>query len=63
MSKEHNCDTCSVAKTKLYRSWIARSALRSLNEICVKQSKGLGLVMQVFDCWIIRKQYLQVLDR
>ena len=33
--------------------WIARSGLVSLKEICVKQSKGLGLVIQVLDRWII----------
>ena len=62
MSEEHNCDTCPIVKTKLYRSWIARSGLGSLKEICVKQSKDLGSVIQLLDPWIIRKQYLQVLD-
>ena len=39
-----------------------QSDLGSLKEIWVKQSNDLGLVIQVLDLWIIRKQYLQVLD-
>ena len=37
------------------RSWVAKREMRKTN-------KGLGLVIQVLDRWIIRKQYLQVLD-
>ena len=39
-----------------------QSDLGSLKEIWVKQSNDLGSVIQVLDLWIIRKQYLQVLD-
>ena len=42
--------------------WITKSGLGWLKEKCLKQSKGLGSVIQVSDCWIIRKQYLQALD-
>ena len=43
--------------------WIARPGPGSLKKICVKQSKDLGSVIQVWDRWIIRNQYLQVSDR
>ena len=39
-----------------------QSDLGSLKEIWVKQSNDLGSVIQAVDLWIIRKQYLQVLD-
>lgn len=34
MSQDHNL--LSITKTILYRSWIARSSLRLLKEVCVK---------------------------
>ena len=48
-----------LVDTEYKQSYIG---LGSLKEICVKQIKGLGPVIEVLDCWVIRKLYVQVLD-
>ena len=48
-------DRHGIKTSKLYKSLIARSGLGLLEGKRAKQNKGLGLVILVLDCCIIKK--------
>ena len=48
-------DRHGIKMSKLYKTSVARSGLRLLKSRRRKENEGLGLVIPVLDCWIIRK--------